>query len=46
MAESYTPKSGHIFTSNAGHDPSGGPVREAKNSAELIYLLGAADVVS
>jgi xylose isomerase len=42
----YTPKPEHKFTfglwtvGNIGRDPFGGPVREPKSPAELIYLLG------
>jgi xylose isomerase len=42
----YTPKPEHKFTfglwtvGNIGRDPFGGPVREPKTPAELVYLLG------
>jgi xylose isomerase len=42
----YSPKPEHKFTfglwtvGNVGRDPFGGPVREAKTPAELVYLLG------
>ena len=42
----YLPKPEHKFTfglwtvGNTGRDPFGGPVREAKTPAELVYLLG------
>src|SRR5881396_1468052 len=42
----YTPKPEHKFTfglwtvGNIGRDPFGGPVRDVKSSAELVYLLG------
>ena len=42
----YTPKPEHKFTfglwtvGNIGRDPFGGPVREQKTPAELVYLLG------
>ncbi len=42
----YTPKPEHKFTfglwtvGNIGRDPFGGPVREQKSPAELVYLLG------
>ena len=42
----YTPKPEHKFTfglwtvGNAGRDPFGGPVRDSKTPAELVYLLG------
>ena len=42
----YTPKSEHKFTfglwtvGNIGRDPFGGPTREPKTPAELVYLLG------
>ncbi len=43
---SYTPKPEHKFTfglwtvGSTGRDPFGGPVREPKTPAELVYLLG------
>jgi xylose isomerase len=42
----YTPKPEHKFTfglwtvGNIGRDPFGGPTREPKTPAELVYLLG------
>ncbi len=42
----YTPKPEHKFTfglwtvGNVGRDPFGGPVRDARTPAELVYLLG------
>jgi xylose isomerase len=42
----YTPTPAHKFTfglwtvGNIGRDPFGGPVREQKTPAELVYLLG------
>ena len=42
----YTPKPEHNFTfglwtvGNIGRDPFGGPTREPKTPAELVYLLG------
>lgn len=42
----YTPKPEHKFTfglwtvGSVGRDPFGGPVREARTPAELVYLLG------
>jgi xylose isomerase len=42
----FTPKPEHKFTfglwtvGSIGRDPFGGPVREAKTPAELVYLLG------
>jgi xylose isomerase len=42
----YTPKTEHKFTfglwtvGNIGRDPFGGPTREPKTPAELVYLLG------
>jgi len=42
----FNPKPEHKFTfglwtvANVGRDPFGGPVREAKTPAELVYLLG------
>ncbi len=42
----YTPKPEHKFTfglwtvGNIGRDPFGGPTRESKTPAELVYLLG------
>lgn len=42
----YTPKSEHKFTfglwtvGNIGRDPFGGPVREPKTPADLVFLLG------
>src|SRR5262245_56670319 len=42
----YTPKPEHKFTfglwtvGNIGRDPFGGPVRDIKTPAELVYLLG------
>ena len=42
----YTPKPEHKFTfglwtvGNIGRDPFGGPTRELKTPAELVYLLG------
>jgi len=42
----YTPKPEHKFTfglwtvGSTGRDPFGGPVREPKTPAELVYLLG------
>jgi xylose isomerase len=42
----YTPKPEHKFTfglwtvGNLGRDPFGGPTRESKTPAELVYLLG------
>jgi xylose isomerase len=42
----YSPKPEHKFTfglwtvGNIGRDPFGGPVREPKTPAELVYLLG------
>jgi xylose isomerase len=42
----YTPKPEHKFTfglwtvGNPGRDPFGGPTRETKTPAELVYLLG------
>jgi xylose isomerase len=42
----YSPKPEHKFTfglwtvGNIGRDPFGGPVREAKTPADLVYLLG------
>jgi len=42
----YTPKPEHKFTfglwtvGSAGRDPFGGPVRDPKSPAELVYLLG------
>ena len=42
----YTPKPEHKFTfglwtvGNIGRDPFGGPTREPKSPAELVYLLG------
>ena len=42
----YTPKPEHKFTfglwtvGNSGRDPFGGPTRESKTPAELVYLLG------
>ncbi len=42
----YSPKPEHKFTfglwtvGNIGRDPFGGPVREQKSPAELVYLLG------
>ncbi len=41
----YTPKPEHKFTfglwtvGNIGRDPFGGPVRDVKSPAELVYLL-------
>jgi xylose isomerase len=46
MTDAYTPKPEHKFTfglwtvGNTGRDPFGGPVREPKSPAELVYLLG------
>jgi xylose isomerase len=46
MTDAYTPKPEHKFTfglwtvGNIGRDPFGGPVREPKSPAELVYLLG------
>ena len=43
---SFTPKPEHKFTfglwtvGSTGRDPFGGPVREPKTPAELVYLLG------
>src|SRR3954462_13705989 len=43
---SFDPKPEHKFTfglwtvGNIGRDPFGGPVRELKSPAELVYLLG------
>ena len=43
---SYTPKPEHKFTfglwtvGSTGRDPFGGPVRQPKTPAELVYLLG------
>jgi xylose isomerase len=48
MSSVYEPKPEHKFTfglwtvGNIGRDPFGGPVREQKTSAELVYLLGEA----
>ena len=45
MADAYAPKPEHKFTfglwtvGNIGRDPFGGPVREPKSPAELVYLL-------
>jgi xylose isomerase len=45
MSNSYDPKPEHKFTfglwtvGSTGRDPFGGPVREAKTPAELVYLL-------
>jgi xylose isomerase len=46
MLDNYAPKPEHKFTfglwtvGNIGRDPFGGPVRETKTPAELVYLLG------
>jgi xylose isomerase len=46
MNTTYEPKPEHKFTfglwtvGQIGRDPFGGPVREAKTPAELVYLLG------
>lgn len=46
----YTPKPEHKFTfglwtvGNIGRDPFGGPTREPKTPAELVYLLGEVGV--
>ena len=46
MNKTYEPKPEHKFTfglwtvGNTGRDPFGGPVREPKTPAELVYLLG------
>ncbi len=46
MKTTYEPKPEHKFTfglwtvGNPGRDPFGGPVRETKTPAELVYLLG------
>ncbi|HEX6269178.1 MAG TPA: xylose isomerase [Anaerolineales bacterium] len=46
MSEMYLPRPEHKFTfglwtvGNIGRDPFGGPVREPKTPAELVYLLG------
>ena len=46
MTTTYEPKPEHKFTfglwtvGNTGRDPFGGPVRESKTPAELVYLLG------
>lgn len=46
MTINYEPKPEHKFTfglwtvGNIGRDPFGGPVREFKTPAELVYLLG------
>jgi xylose isomerase len=46
MSELYLPKPEHKFTfglwtvGNIGRDPFGGPTREPKTPAELVYLLG------
>jgi xylose isomerase len=48
MSSVYEPKPEHKFTfglwtvGNIGRDPFGGPVREQKTPAELVYLLGEA----
>src|SRR3990172_3454026 len=48
MSKSYEPKPEHKFTfglwtvGSTGRDPFGGPVREQKTPAELVYLLGEA----
>ena len=47
----YTPKPEHKFTfglwtvGSTGRDPFGGPVREPKSPAELVYLLGEVEGV-
>jgi xylose isomerase len=44
--DNYSPKPEHKFTfglwtvANTGRDPFGGPVRDTKTPAELVYLLG------
>jgi xylose isomerase len=46
MSKTYEPKPEHKFTfglwtvGSIGRDPFGGPVREPKTPAELVYLLG------
>ncbi len=46
MPDSYSPQPSDKFTfglwtvGNVGRDPFGGPVREPKSPAELVYLLG------
>jgi len=46
MSDLYLPKPEHKFTfglwtvGNIGRDPFGGPTREPKTPAELVYLLG------
>ncbi len=46
MSSNYDPKPEHKFTfglwtvGNIGRDPFGGPTRETKTPAELVYLLG------
>jgi xylose isomerase len=48
MSKTFEPKPEHKFTfglwtvGNIGRDPFGGPVREQKTPAELVYLLGEA----